>query len=175
MFSDPNTIVPQLPIPVGASVADLGAGIGAYSLLIAKKIGPTGKVYACEVQKDLLVRLENEARAQGVTNIQTVHANIEVPLGTKLRDQSIDWVLIANTLFQVEHRSEFIREIARILKPGGAVCVIDWQESFGNMGPHDKDVVNATEAERLFAEVGFHKAPATIDAGAHHYGILFRK
>jgi ubiquinone/menaquinone biosynthesis C-methylase UbiE len=175
MFSDPNTIVPQLHIPLGASVADLGAGAGVYSFLISKVVGPTGKVYACDVQKDMITRLENEIKDRGVTNIQTVLSNIETHQGTKLRDQSIDWVIVANVLFQVEDREGFIKEISRILKPSGSVFLVDWSESFGNLGPHPREVINATEAEKKFTALGFTKSPQVIEAGTHHYGIIFKK
>ncbi len=175
MFSDPQKIITQLHIQPGTSVADLGAGIGAYTIPLAKMVGQNGKVYACEVQQDMLVRIENEIKAQGITNIQTVHSNIEAKLGTKLRDQSIDWVIVANVLFQVENRPGFVQEIARILKPSGSVLLIDWSESFGNMGPHEKDVVKPSEAEELFNSVGLKKTPVVLDAGSHHYGMVLKK
>lgn len=175
MFSDPNTIISQLQIPLGVSVADLGAGLGAYSFILSQKVGPEGKVYACDVQKDMLTRLEREIHDRGVTNIQTVWSNIENHQGTKLRDQSIDWVIIANVLFQVEDRDSMIKEIARILKPNGNVLVVDWSESFGNLGPHQNEVINATEAEKKFVALGFKKSPQIIEAGSHHYGIIFTK
>ena len=175
MFSDPQKIIAELAIPVGASVADLGAGVGTWSFLLAKKVGASGKVYACEVQKDMLVRIENEAHALGISNVQTVWSNIENHMGTKLRDQSIDWVIVANVLFQVEDRTGFIKEISRILKPSGSVLVVDWSESYGNLGPHEKDVVHASDAEKMFAEIGLVKAPTIINAGSHHYGIIFKK
>lgn len=175
MFSDPVKILSELHIQPGASVADLGAGIGAYSIPLAKIVGDTGKVYACDVQADILTRLENDIKSQGISNIQTVHSNIEMALGTKLRDQSIDWVIVANVLFQVENRREFVKEIARILKPSGAVLLVDWTDSFGNLGPHEKDVIKLDDAEKLFNEVGLKKSPQAIDAGQHHYGIILKR
>jgi ubiquinone/menaquinone biosynthesis C-methylase UbiE len=138
-------------------------------------VGPTGKVYVCDVQKDMLTRLENEIKDRGVTNIQTVWSGIEKHQGTKLRDQSIDWVIVANVLFQVEDRDGFIKEISRILKPNGSVFLVDWSESFGNLGPHEREVINAVEAEKKFAALGFKKSPQIIEAGSHHYGIIFKK
>lgn len=175
MFSNPETIIAALPIDPGSIVADLGAGTGAWSLVLAKKVGSAGKVYACEVQKDMLVRIENEMKECGIHNIQTVWANVEQSMGTKLRDSSIDWAVCANVLFQIEHRETFIKEIARILKPGGRLILVDWKESFGNMGPHDKDVIAADDAEKLFGNAGLRKLPIVVDGGAHHYAIVFSK
>lgn len=175
MFSDPHVIVAALPIPQGAMVADLGAGTGAFSFPLAEKVGPTGKVYACEVQQDILTRLENEAHERHVTNIQPVHSNVETHQGTRLRDASVDWVMVANVLFQIEDRKGFIAEISRILKPGGFVALLEWSESFGNMGPHENAVIKRPDAEHLFFEQGFSAMPHVIDAGAHHYAIVFKK
>lgn len=173
MFSDPKNIIAQLDIPVGSSVADLGAGLGVYSFLLAKKVGTEGKVYACDVQKDILTRLDREIHDQHITNIQTVLSNIEHHQGTRLRDASIDWVVLANVLFQVEDRNGMVQEIARILKPTGKVLLVDWSESFGNLGPHANEIITASDAEKKFSEYGLIKTPQVIDAGAHHYGIIF--
>ncbi len=175
MFSNPNTIVHALPIEVGATVADLGAGTGAFSFPIAEKVGPTGKVYACDVQKDILVRLENDARDRGLKNIQTVLSNVEIHQGTKLRDASVDWVIVSNVLFQIEDRPLFAKEVARILKPGGALVIIDWTESFGSLGPQPEMVISQAAAEKLFTDTGLQTTPTVIDAGSHHYGLLLRK
>lgn len=175
MFSNPQSIINQLAIAPGSVVADLGAGTGAFAIPAASKVGPTGKVYACEVQKDILTRLENELRELHITNVSPIHSNIETHQGTRLRDESIDWVIVANVLFQVEDKKSFIAEIRRILKSDGSVLVIDWTESFGNLGPHENQIMNRSSAESLFTEVGFRVAPAVIDAGAHHYAVVFKK
>ena len=175
MFSDPHSIVRQLSIAPGSSVADLGAGTGAYSFVLSEAVGSNGKVYACDVQKDMLTRIENEIKERHISNIQTIWSNIENHQGTKLRDQSIDWVIVANVLFQVEDRPSFIKEIARILKPDGRVLLVDWQESFGNLGPHIKDVISKDQALKEFAQDGLHETPQVVDAGSHHYGIVFKK
>lgn len=175
MFSNPQTIVSQLTLAPGSTVADLGAGTGAFSFPLAAKVGPTGKVYACEVQADIMSRLESEIRDHGTTNIIPVHANIELLQGTRLRDASVDWVVLANVLFQVEDRDTCLEEIKRILKPEGAVLLIDWTESFGNLGPHTDHVINQSAAETLFTKHGLRMTPAVIDGGSHHYAVVFKK
>lgn len=175
MFSDPKHIVSQLAVAPGSSVADLGAGVGAFSFALSPVVGASGKIYACEVQKDMLTRIENEAHERHIENIQTVWSNIEAAQGTKLRDGSIDWVIVANVLFQVEDRVPFVQEVARILKPNGSVLLVEWSDSFGNLGPHPKDVIPKPEATSLFETAGLHATAQIIDAGTHHYGVIFKK
>lgn len=174
MFSDPKSIVKQLNIEQGWRIADFGAGVGNFSKALSPLVGLTGKIYAIEVQKEILGRLGTDAEHAGLGNIEPVWGNIEVPMGTRLRDGSIDLVLIANVLFQSEHRVGVIAEAKRVLHPGGKLAIIDWQESFNNMGPQPSDVVNQAEAEKLLKDAGF-TIDRTIDAGAHHYGILAHK
>lgn len=175
MFSDPSSVVAQLHIDPSSKVADLGAGTGAYSFAVSSILGPEGRVYACDVQKDILVRLDNEVRERGVHNIQTVHSNVESHLGTKLRDASIDWAIVANVLYQIEDREGFLKEIVRILKPGGSMLLVDWSESFGNLGPHEKDVIKESDAIQKCESIGLKKSPQVINAGSHHYGVVFKK
>lgn len=175
MFSDPHTLVTQMNLLPGMVVADLGAGIGSFSFPLAARVAPAGKVYACEIQKDMITRLNNEIHERHISNIQTIHANIEAPQGTRLRDASIDWVVIANVFFQIEKRDSFIQEVFRILKPGGKVLLVDWSESFGNLGPLEQQIIRPHDAEHFFTSKGFMMLPQVIQAGAHHYGIIFEK
>lgn len=173
-FSEPEQIVANLNIPRGAQVADIGAGTGFYSFAAAEVIGSNGKVFSLDVQKELLERLKSEASERGFTNITTVWVDAEKPNGTRLRDQSIDVVILANVLFQLEDKNGLVREVNRILKPSGMVLVVDWSESFGGMGPSAEQVFNESLARSLFEENGF-TVYETIPAGEHHYGIIFKK
>ncbi len=176
MFSNPEANVNQLEIMPGMQVADLGAGIGFYSIPLAKVLGAKGRVYAIDVQNDLLMRLKNEAAQAHLTGIEAIHGNLEVLGGTKLRDGLIDYAVAANILFQITpaHRESFIKEVHRILRPGGRIAVIDWMESFGGIGPHPQDVVTSFQAQQLFTAHGF-EFDHTISAGEHHYGLIFKR
>lgn len=180
MFSDPVHNIEQFGITPAHSVADLGAGSGFYTLAAARKIkslatgDETGKVYAVEVQKDLLARIKDVADKEHLTNIEYIWGDIEKRGGTKLRDHSIDRVIASNVFFQVEDKKGFLSEIGRILKPDGQVLLIDWSESFSGMGPAPKDVITKFTAKDLFSAAGF-TLDREISAGAHHYGLIFKK
>lgn len=174
MFSDPQKIIAQLDLQSGARAAELGAGSGAYALAAAKAVGEHGKVFAVEVQKELLSRLEREARLKGVFNIEAMWGDAETPAGTHLADSVCDAVIIANVLFQAPDKAGLAREAARITKPRGRALVVDWSGSFGGTGPAPATVVSKQKAQEIFEGAGF-SFERTVDAGAHHYGMIFRK
>ena len=174
MFADPESNVKQFGLTPGMHIADLGAGSGAYTFPAAKAVSPNGKVYSCEVQKDLITRMRNDAAQQHLTNIEFLWSNIEKGGGTKLGDRSMDGVIVSNVLFIVEDRAGFLAEIKRITKPNGHVYFIDWSDSFGGMGPHPDQVISAAKTTELFTQYGFVQE-RTFESGAHHYGIIFKK
>jgi len=174
MFSDPAHIVEQLDLQSGARVADLGAGSGAYVLALARAVGEAGRVFAVEVQKELLGRLEKQARTQNAHNIEGVWGDIETIGGTHLADGACDAVVIANTLFKTPDKNGLAKEAARILKSRGKLLVVDWTGSFGGTGPAPSAVVSSEKAREIFESAGL-RFERMIDGGAHHYAIIFRK
>lgn len=156
----------------GMKVADLGAGTGHYSLAAAAAVGHDGRIYAIDVQEDVLTHLKDSAQRTGHRNIETIWGNLEKAGGTKLRDQSVDAVILSNTLFQLEHKEEAVKEIKRILKNGGKLLVVDWAGAYGGMGPAPHHVVSEHQAEELFITGGFYKVK-DFRAGPHHYAIVF--
>ncbi len=174
MFSDPVKNVEQLSLGHGNHVADFGAGTGVYSFAAAEAVGGDGKIYAVDVQKDLLTKLKNEAHTRGLTNIEIVWADLDKSNGTKLRPMSMDAVIASNIFFQLESKDNACEEIKRILKVGSRVLVVDWTSSFGGLGPEQNAVFDEQRARDLFTKHGF-KEDRVINAGAHHYGIIFRR
>ena len=171
MFSDPASNLAKLGLTEGMKVVDLGAGSGFYSIEAGRRVGASGRVYAVDVQKDLLERLRSTASSQGIRNIEVVWGDAEKIGGTKLREGLADRVIASNILFQVEHRDDFCLEIKRILKQGGEVMVIDWSE-VSTLSP--KSVVTSMQAQTLFEKSGF-KLEQSFAAGDHHYGMVFTR
>jgi arsenite methyltransferase len=174
MFSDPVKNVEQCGIQAGMEIADFGSGSGHYSLAAAKALMSTGRVYAIDLNKDLLTKLKNHASKEGLYNVEVIWGDIEKPNGTKLRDSSIDLVFLSNILFQLDDKDALVKEVKRVLKPGGRVLVVDWTDSFGGIGPTPKVVVTKDKAIALFETTGFHM-DREITAGSHHYGFIYKK
>ena len=173
-FADPERNVKQFGLHEGDIVADLGAGAGAYSIAAARAVGTTGAVYAIEVQKDLVVRVKREAEEQGLVNLDVRWGDIEVLGGTKLRDASVGVVILSNILFQVEDGAGMVEEVRRILREYGRILVIDWSDSYDNLGPTPEAIISEHDARQFFENRGF-VFEASIKAGAHHYGFSMMK
>lgn len=172
-FLKPEDIVKQLPLEDGLIVADLGAGVGAFTIPIAKRIGK-GQVYAIDIIQDLLGSVKSSAKENGVSNVEIIWGDIEATGGTKLADRSVGLVVLANVLFQAENKEGVVAEAVRILRPKGYVFVVDWTGSFGGLGPKEKDVVTEEDVKKMFLNSGF-ALYNKIDAGEYHFGLLFKK
>lgn len=173
MFSEPQKNIAELGIMDGMKIVDLGAGSGFYAIEAAKKAGPSGRVYAVDVQQDLLDKIKNSAALSGLHNIEVIWGNIEKIGGTKLREGIADRVILSNTLFQIDpaDRENLVLEIKRLMKQGGRLLVVDW-ESGTPLSP--KNTVPKLLAEGIFQKAGF-VPEKSFDAGDHHYGIIFKK
>ncbi|HEX7724892.1 MAG TPA: methyltransferase domain-containing protein [Candidatus Paceibacterota bacterium] len=171
MFSDPASNLAKLGLTDGMKIADIGAGSGFYSIEAARRVGSSGRVFAIDIQKDLLDRLRNAAVAQHIMNIEVVWANAEKIGGTKLREASIDRAIASNILFQLDKPEDFALEMKRILKPGGKILIVDWSE-VSTVGP--KNLFPQMKAETMFAKNGF-VLDQSFAAGDHHYGLVFTR
>ncbi|MFA6601655.1 MAG: methyltransferase domain-containing protein [Candidatus Paceibacterota bacterium] len=171
MFSDPAANLSKLGLNDGMRVVDLGAGSGFYSFEAARRVGQNGRVYAVDVDKNLLERLRSTGISNGLRNIEVVWGNAEKIGGTKLREMIADRVVVSNILFQIEKPDDFLLEIKRITKTGGKVLVVDWSE-LSVLSP--KTLVPAAKAQLLFEKAGF-KLDQSFSAGEHHYGLVFQK
>lgn len=173
-FVVPEVVASHFCIREGDIIADFGAGSGFFLPALSKRVGETGKVYACEIQKALVEKLGATAHAQGLTNVYPQWSDLEEPNGIKIQSESTDIAVLVNTLFLIEEKEKAVREMGRTLRRGGKFFVIDWTESFSGMGPSPEHVVSATDVKNLFESNGFI-FEREFESGAHHYGLAFRK
>ena len=127
-----------------------------------------------QIQKQLVDKLGDFARLNGLLNVVPLWCDLEEMKGIKLADNTLDAGLLINTLFQFEQKSVALAEINRVLRPGGVLHVIDWSESFGGLGPQPKDVVTRDEAVAL-CEANRFNLEREYPTGDHHYGFAVRK
>ncbi|QQR82507.1 methyltransferase domain-containing protein [Candidatus Campbellbacteria bacterium] len=174
MFARPEKIIEQFQLGEGMHVADLGVGSGVYTFAAARDVGKDGVVYACDLQKELVQKVHAEARHAGFSNVHTMWVDLEEERGTTLADASVHAVIVSTILFQIEHKERFLKEVFRITRPGGKILIVDWNDSYGGIGPHAAHILKRHTAQTLAESAGF-VFEKDIDAGSHHYGMILRK
>ena len=173
-FVTPAKIVKLSGIDEGMKVADFGAESGFFTRAAARAVGVGGVVWAVDSRADLLPRIKNVAEAEGLTNVEVVRGEVDHLGGTHLPEATFDAVLVCNTLFGLECKDCLADEVSRVLKVGGIVVLVDWQGSFGGLGPHPDHVITEPQARTLFEQHGFvYQGP--LPAGEYHWGCILKK
>ena len=170
----PDIVTSHFHLNEGDTVADFGAGSGFFLKALSTRVGQAGRVYACEIQKELVEKISSQARQQGLVNIHPLWCDLEEPNGIKIASELLDVGILVNTLFQIEDKVEAIKEMGRTLRSGGKFFIIDWTESFGSLGPQASQVFIAADTTALLESNGFIYE-RDYPAGEHHYGLAFRK
>lgn len=172
-FLKPEDAIESWDLRPGDKVADFGCGSGFFVVPIAQRVGQKGTVYALDVRQEALDATLTKIRLFKLSNVDLVRANLEAPRGSGLKDESVDKVIMTNVLFQVEDHSAILKEAFRILKPGGSVLIIEWDEG-KTSGPVLPRQINRKETETMLVDIGFI-LQKDFYAGSHHYGLLFKK
>ena len=173
-FIDPEAIVEKIELMQGAVVADFGCGGGYFSLPIAKKIGEQGVVYALDILPQSLETVTSQAKTAGLTNIVTKRANLEKVGGSRLPDNSCDWVIIKDMLFQNKNKVTILQEGRRILKDGGKILLIEWNLEDASIGPDRSLRVSKEELFDLIQQSALSLANE-IQVSDFHYCLVLVK
>jgi ubiquinone/menaquinone biosynthesis C-methylase UbiE len=122
----PDKIIERSGIKPGMMVMELGCGSGAFTTFVAREVGETGKVYAVDIQPAMLQQLERKlakAENQDIRNIELKQASAyELPF----EDGTVDLVYMVTVLQEIPDRGRALREVNRVLKPGGILAVTEF-------------------------------------------------
>jgi ubiquinone/menaquinone biosynthesis C-methylase UbiE len=110
-----DEVVSRIGLQPGELVADMGAGTGIFSVSLARAVGPTGTVFAMEIDPGFLPMIEQKAVDGGVGNVQAVLGEFEDP---KLPRRDIDVVFFHDVIHHIEGRRAYLRTTARYMAPG---------------------------------------------------------
>ena len=131
-YQKPDEVVAALALKPGETVADIGSGSGYFTVRFAARVGERGRVYAVDVDPEMVRHLNRRLRDAGIRNVQTVLADPADPL---LPDASVDRFVVVNTWHHVEDQAGYLARMRRMLKPGGQVVMIDYQKRELPVGP----------------------------------------
>ena len=132
-WQKPDQVMDALHIADSTVVADLGAGGGWFTVRLARRVGPNGRVYAVDVQQLMLEAIRRRVQRDGYTNVIPVlgaYTDPRLPA-----DARTDAVLIVDAFHEMENPVLLLRNVARTLKPQGRIGIIDYREGEGGPGP----------------------------------------
>lgn len=138
-----DDILATLDLQPGTTVADVGAGTGFFSLMMAERVGPDGRVYAVDIAPNFVDAIEARAAAAGLANVVGV---VNAQDGVGLAPDSVDLVFISDTYHHFEYPLTMMASIHRALRPGGRLVVIDFIREPGFSSPWVLGHVRAGEA-----------------------------
>jgi ubiquinone/menaquinone biosynthesis C-methylase UbiE len=143
-------LMAALKITRGQTVADIGAGSGALSGPLALETGPTGVMYAVDIDKQLLAHIAQRAADQKIPNIKTVLGEFTDP---KL-PTPIDLALINDVLHHIENRAVYLRSLASYVKPGGRIAVVDYRPEKSSHRAQPELVVSEQQTDEWMRAAG---------------------
>lgn len=168
-----DDILASLRLRPGARVADIGAGTGFFSVMMARAVGPSGRVYAVDIARNFVDATLQRAHAEKLENVIGV---INDAHSVQLPPGSIDLAFLSDTYHHFEYPRSTLRSIHQALAPGGEMVVIDFRRVPGESHPWVLGHVRAGEQQTLaeIEEAGFELVER-LDFMRSQYYLRFRK
>jgi SAM-dependent methyltransferase len=138
VIANREAIVAALRLAPGQTVADVGAGTGAYLSALSQAVGAEGRVIAVDISPAFVAHMAERAKAEGLGNVIARLGHADDPM---LGDGSVDVILSVNTFHHFEAPEAMLKAMHRALKPGGQMAIVDF----------DRDAAGATEHQRKMA------------------------
>jgi predicted methyltransferase len=138
-WQKPDDIMDALGISDGSIVADLGVGGGWFTVRVARRVGPRGKVYAEDIQKEMIEATGRRIQREGLRNVQLVLGTADNP---GIEPKSLDAALVSNTYAEIVRPVEFLKNVRGALKPAGRLGILDFRKDGLGPGPPLEDRVD---------------------------------
>ena len=122
---EPDLALDAIRITPGSVVADVGAGSGYMTVKMAKRVGPGGKVYANDIQLEMLSRLRQRLMREKITNVETVLGTAEDP---KLPSEALDLILMVDVYHEFSEPQAMLRRMRDALKPDGRLVLLEYRK-----------------------------------------------
>ena len=120
----PNRLVSALSLKPGYQVGDVGAGSGYLTWRMARVVGPTGKIYANDIQPEMISFLRTNLLVRGITNVVPVLGTTTDP---RLPENTLDLILLVDVYHECDHPLEMTRRMTDALKPGGRLVFVEYR------------------------------------------------
>jgi ubiquinone/menaquinone biosynthesis C-methylase UbiE len=168
-WQKPDATIDALGISPGDRVADLGAGTGYFLPYLVEAVGPSGTVFAVEVEPNLIAHMRERAEQLNAPNIIPILASLD---DARLPDQSVDLILIVDTFHHLDDRLAYLSRLKRDLSDRGRIAIVDWKKEELPEGPRPDHKIAPEQVVRELQAAGFRQVPLKMDL-PYHYLLLF--
>ena len=148
----PDVALSVLKIPKGASVADIGAGSGYMTVKLAARVGPAGRVFANDVQPQMLDMLARRLARQRIANVTMVQGTVDDP---KLPPSSVDLELMVDVYHELSQPQAMLRHLREALKPGGRLVLLEYRKEDPSIPIRPEHKMSVAEAKLEVEAEGF--------------------
>lgn len=167
----PEAALQAIGIQKGMIVADIGAGTGYFSIRIARRVGPTGKVYANDIQPEMLERLREKSEHDGITNIETVLGSEADP---KLPAGKMDLVILVDVYHELSQPQAMLERIRASLKPDGRLILLEYRKEDPTIPIRPDHKMSIPEVRTEVEAEGF-KLDKVLDTLPRQHLFFFKK
>jgi len=167
----PELLLRELALAPGMTVADIGAGTGYYTWQLAKQVGPGGRVYAVDVQPEMIGMLDSQMVKRGVRNVVSVLGSDTT---VKLPPASVDLAIMVDVYHELAYPSEVLDSIVGALKPGGRVVFVEYRAEDPAVAIKPLHKMSKPQIRRE-AEAHGLKWERSIESLPIQHAIVFRK
>jgi ubiquinone/menaquinone biosynthesis C-methylase UbiE len=163
----PDVALNVLKIPKGASVADIGAGSGFITERLSARVGPTGRVFANDLQPQMLQILGRRLALRNITNVTLVQGTIDDP---KLDPASVDLEIMVDVYHELSQPQAMLRRLRAALKPGGRLVLLEYRKEDPSIPIKFEHKMSVAEAKMELEAEGF--TLAKVDGALPRQHIL---
>lgn len=168
---NPELAIKLLSFKPGMMVADIGAGVGYYSLKIAKLVAPSGKVFATDVQPEMLRLLRKRLERSNVGNVVPV---LSSATATGLAPNSIDLALLVDVYHEFANPQAMLRSIRQSLKPDGRLVLLEFRQEDPSVPIREEHKMSVATVRQELEPEGFVLEKLLPDLPWQHL-LIFRK
>lgn len=148
----PEKALDALEIKPGSVVGDVGAGVGYFTEKLARRVGPNGKVYANDIQPEMLVQLRKNMAKLGIGNVQTVVGAEDDP---HLPANTLDLILLVDVYHEFSKPQAMLRHMRESLKPGGRLVLLEYRKEDPNVPIREEHKMTVKQVRSELEPEGF--------------------
>jgi ubiquinone/menaquinone biosynthesis C-methylase UbiE len=168
---EPSKAVAALDIRPGQIVADVGAGSGYYTVRLAERVGAAGKVYATDIQPQMLTLVQQRVARERLTQVEVVQATETDP---RLPQNQLDLILMVDVYHELARPQEVLRQLRTALKPDGRLVLIEFRKESAWVPIREEHKMTIKEA-RMELEAESYRFDRVIDVLPWQHILVFRR